>query len=224
MKNVNCFVKNVLTSEVWTCIGSGNELVREMFQKDNELPTASTKWNSELPSLDWRAIFKHSIKVTPDPQLKWFQARIIHRILPTKKYLHLCKLTHSPLCVFCNRNIETLIHLFWDCYFVNTFWKDLVKLLQEKCAHCDIFNLCQELVIFGSTKKIYTDKAMDSIILYAKMYVYKCKLQEKMPQLEHFMPELKYRTSVEKILAIKSSKLSVFNEKWKLYSNILKLV
>ena len=191
-----------------------------MFQKDNELPTAAIKWNSEIPNLDWKTIFKHSIKISPDPQLKWFQARILHRILPTGKYLHLCKLTQSPLCVFCDSHVETLVHLFWGCDFVNSFWKDFVKLLQEKCSHCDRFNLCQELTIFGTTNKIYTDKAIDSMILYAKFFVYKCKLQENRPQLNYFMTELKSRISLEKALAIRNGKMSAFNDKWKLYISI----
>ena len=41
-----------------------------------------------------------------------------------------------------------------------------------------------------------------------------------MPYLEHFMPELKYRISVEKALAARIGKLSVFNDKWKLYGNV----
>ena len=84
IKNGICNVKNILTSEVWACIGAGSKSVKEMFQKDNDLPTAAIKWNSEFNHLNWKAIFTNAIKISPDPQLKWFQARIIHRILPTK--------------------------------------------------------------------------------------------------------------------------------------------
>ena len=221
VKNDNYNVKFVLISDVWACIESGNKSVKEMFQNDHDLPTASIKWNAEFRNLNWKAIFIHSMKTSTDPQLKWFQARIIHRILPTKKYLHLCKLTHSPLCVFCNNNVETLNHLFWDCNFVQSFWKDLVKKLQEKCTHCDRLNLCQELILFGTTELIYTDKAIDSILLYAKYFVYKCKLQERRPQLDHFISELKHRIIVEKALSYRIGKLNVFNDKWRLYSEMV---
>ena len=164
VKNGNCNVKNVLTSEVWACIGSGNKFVKELLLKDNEIPTALHKWNSEFNNLNWKSIFIHSMKISPDPQLKWFQARIIHRILPTKKYLHLCKLTHSPLCVFCDSHVETLNHLFWDCNFVQSFWKDLIKTLKEKCTHCVRLNLSKELILFGKIENVYTDKALESIL------------------------------------------------------------
>ena len=64
---------------------------------------------------------------------------------------------------------------------------------------------------------MYTHKASDSILLYAKYFVYKCKLQERRPQLDHFISELKHRIIVEKALAYKIGKLNVFNDKWRLY-------
>ena len=112
-------------------------------------------------------------------------------------------------------------HLFWDCNFVQSFWNDLVKKLQEKCTHCDRLNLCQELILFGITELIYTDKAIDSILLYAKYFVYKCKLQERRPQLDHFISELKHRIIVEKALSYRIGKLNVFNDKWRLYSEMV---
>ena len=42
-----------------------------------------------------------------------------------------------------------------------------------------------------------------------------------MPYLDQFMPELKYRISVEKELALRNGKLSAFNDKWNLYGNVI---
>ena len=182
VKNNNSNVKNVLPHEVWACIGSGNRAVKDMFQNEKDLPTASKKWNSEFENLNWKFIFKKCMKNSPDPQLQWFQARLLHRILPTQKYLTLCKLTDSSFCVFCGNSIENLNHLFWNCNFVKKFWNDFMKLLHEKCTHCDRLNLCQELVIFGIVDNIYTDEAIDSLILYAKYFIYKCKLQDIKPE------------------------------------------
>ena len=220
VKNGNSNVKNLLTCEVWVCIGAGNKFVKELFQKVNDIPTASIKWNTEFNNLNWKTIFTHSMKISPDPQLKWFQASIIHRILPTNKYLHLCKLTHSPLCVFCNSHVETLNHLFWNCNLVQAFWKELIKTIQEKCTHCDRLNLSEELILFGKSENVYTDKAIDSILLYAKYFVYKCKLQGKRPLIDQCMSELKHRVIIEKVLASRTGKLSIFKDKWKLYADM----
>merc|ERR1712240_739251 len=88
----------------WACIDSGNSSVKNLLQNDNDIPTASKKWNLEFDNLNWKAIFKKCMHNTIDPQLEWFQARLLHRILPTQKYLNLCKLADSATCVFCNND------------------------------------------------------------------------------------------------------------------------
>ena len=108
-----------------------------------------------------------------------------------------------------------------DCNFVQAFWKDLIKTIQQKCTHCDRLNLSQELILFGKTENVYTDKAIDSILLYAKYFVYKCKLQGRIPLIDQCMLELKrHITLIEKILAFRTEKLSSFKDKWKLYVDI----
>ena len=220
-KNNTSLMNNLLHNEVWAFIGSGNRAVREIFQKENDLPTASNKWNTEFNNLDWKSIFKKCMNISKDPQLQWFQARLLHRILPTQKYLTLCKIADSSLCVFCNTNVETLNHLFWNCIYVRTFWNDFLKLLREKCTHCDRLNLCQELILFGIAEHLYTDEALDSVILYAKFFIYKCKLQDIKPEVNLFFIELKHRFVIEKAVASKKGRLKKFVEKWRMYQHFL---
>ena len=85
---------------VWDTIRAGNIKVRESLEKDDKPPTATLKWNT--PELAWKTIFIKCFKTTIDTQLQWFQARILHRILPTRRYLNICKIVNSPLCLLCN--------------------------------------------------------------------------------------------------------------------------
>ena len=110
---------------VWDMIKEGNSKLRDFLHKDDKQPTAVLKWNSYLPALNWSKIFKTCHNTTIDTQLRWFQLRILHRILPTRRYLHICNITDSPICLFCRNHEETLCHLFWECQFVQKFWKDL---------------------------------------------------------------------------------------------------
>ena len=81
--------------------------------------------------------------------------------------------------------------------------------------NCDRFNLCPELVLFGTTDNVFTDKAIDSILLYAKYYIYKCKLQEIRPTLDLYISELKHRVIIEKALALRAGKANIFFDKWR---------
>ena len=74
--------------------------------------------------------------------------------------------------------------------------------------------------MFGLAENIRTDSALDSIILYAKFFIYKCKLRESLPILEHFLHELSHRVIVEKAIAFSQGKQRISFEKWQLYRQI----
>ena len=110
--------------------------------------------------------------MTADVQLRWFQARLLHRLLPTNKFIFHCKIVDDPLCSFCNQEIETIRHLLWNCYVVKAFWEGLNSLLIANCAHCQNILFSEELVLFGTKNGIETDITLELIILMAKFYIY----------------------------------------------------
>ena len=52
----------------------------------------------------------------------WFQFQRLHRILPNNNYLHKIGLVNSPLCYFCQQTLETIEHIFAECFVVKEFW------------------------------------------------------------------------------------------------------
>lgn len=139
-----------------------------------------------------------------------------------KKYLALCNLSDSSLCSFCDQELETLNHLFWHCDHVQAFWTDFLNLLQEKCIHCTRLNLNEQLVLFGSSDNIYTDKPINFILLFAKFYIYKCKFQNDRPNIRQFIMQLGNRFIIERTLAFKNNKETEFDRNWKLYIPFVK--
>ena len=213
--------KNLLSKELWVCIRAGNNSIKKKLTEDNMLPTSTAKWNSQFERLNWKTIFTNCFKFSPDTQLQWFQTRLLHRILPTKKYLALCKLTDSSACSFCGQETETLNHLFWNCIHVQKFWNDFLELLKEKCIHCARFNLNEQLVLFGSSDNTYTDKPINFIILFAKFYIYKSKFQSNIPLLRQFLQQMRNRYNIEKLLAFRNNKAFEFERDWQLYFPLL---
>ena len=209
---------------MWFCIRAGNAMVNAKFQEDSVKPTAVIKWNSEFQGVEWKIVFRLCFTTSKDPQLKWFQTRLIHRILPTQKYLALCKITDSSLCTFCGTATETICHLLWSCHFTQSFWNELIEVIRRKCTHCERLNFNNELILFGTSKQISTDKPMDFIILFAKFYIYKCKLESTRPTLDNFMRQLQYRYTIEKILAFKNNKETEFQRSWQIYNEFITIV
>ena len=80
-----------------------NVLNKNAFQ-----PTSKIKWEQlyQIEQDTWNNIYNAPFKTQNSSILRWFQVRINHRILPTRKYLYTIKIKDSPLCLYCHQ-VET---------------------------------------------------------------------------------------------------------------------
>ena len=88
------------SNDSWSIILSGNKDVKAVFLVVKDLPTAVLKWNLSFTNLNWTLIFSKCFKISKDTKLQWFQARTLHRILPTNRYLNICKIAETHDCTF----------------------------------------------------------------------------------------------------------------------------
>ena len=93
---------------------------------------AMLKWSEELdlpPAFSWPSEFKKLYSSTSDFKLRWFQLRIMHRILPTNSRLYLYGIRASDRCDRCTDRRESIMHLFWFCPAVVRFWVQLKRII-----------------------------------------------------------------------------------------------
>lgn len=210
-----------LDSTVWSCIYAGNKMVQNKMKKNDIIPTSLPKWSRRFPDMNWNKVFEKAYKSTKDNQLRWFQLRLLHRIMPTKKYLYHRKVKESATCTFCNQEDQTIEHLFWDCPAVKMFWDDFLQWLHDSCEHTLRFMLTEELILFGISERIVTDHVIDFILLVAKFFVYSCTFQDTRPTLRNFVQVLKFRYKIEKSAAIRNAKMGKFELNWMPYMPLL---
>ena len=210
----------VIDSKSIQIINEGNRSTKLQLYDEGKQATAVVQWNKKYLELDWDKIFMKCSKVTNDTKLRWFQARLIHRILPTNRFLFLCKIKESPLCTFCNTEEETLRHLFWDCPMVAQLWKKFEKIIHENCETCAHLKFSEKLIIFGAVKNVSTDKVMDFLIVLGKIFIYKCKFKNICPTIEGFLSFLKLRYSDEQYTSRIYLCEDNFFKKWKPYENL----
>lgn len=190
-------------------------LYKKYLEKHNTsiINKAEQKWNSEFENLDWKSIYITPFKSTIESKLRVFQYKYVTRILPTNKFLHQIHLVDSSLCDFCTMQVETLRHIFWECPHIQHFW-----------SHLDMFFASQNFnvtlnyqnISFGY-KYISNDQIMsivNFIIILAKFFIFKNKLNHTTPMFEVFVCYLRKRKEVERHIAIIKDKIATHNKKW----------
>ena len=183
--------------------------------------TGFQRWSKiiNLSNETWLESFKLLKITTSDTKLRWLQFRILHYIITTNRSVAKFITGQDSNCTFCGAHSETIIHLFWKCKFVQRFWNELSFLINKKCIHAHKFRFTENLVIFGKCDLISTDKICDLIILIAKFYIYRSKVQNNILNINVFIQELYKRYHIEKII---NNNSNAFKNYWTPYSNLFK--
>ena len=173
-----------------------------------------TKWKADLDIRDnWQTDDIHALvfKCTNDITIRWFQYRIVHRILATNKFLYKIKIATSPLCTFCKMEEETLLHLFVSCDIVHNIWNQLEKWIYEKTGL--LLNYSKKEIIFGKKGRQFV--APNMIIFIAKLYIYKQKMRNGSLLLHFIQQEIVNYYNLEKYIFCKEGKFTKFSDRWK---------
>ena len=74
-----------------------------------------------------------SFDYTKSSNLSNFQFKLLHRKIPTNKFLYTIKVKKKPQSLhFLYNNIKTLLHMLWVCHIVQHFWNSLERWFQSK--------------------------------------------------------------------------------------------
>ena len=221
--NINININDIQVQEpvCWRTVRKNKKEIKGIIcqRKQNE-HVSITKWNDRFDDLNWKNIFYKSNKTTIDTKLKWFQIRLIYRCLPTNRFLHLRKIKNDALCENCKNADESISHMFWECDYVQSFWKDLKNLFISKLPHCSNLNFDEQFILFGCKENTITDKPLDLFILSAKYHIYLCKFSQSIPNAHIFINQFKRRYKLEKYYNynIENEK---FQQMWKPYEKLV---
>ena len=81
--------------------------------------------------------------------------------------------------------------------------------------------LTQEIVLFGNAENFESDDVIDFLILFAKFYIYKCRLDKRHPEISFFVISLIARFRIEKYMSYVNMNYDEFQRKWMLYMPLL---
>ena len=168
------------------------------------------KWEDilECDIADWSKYFIILNKCCNDTYLKNFQYKFLHRVVPTNSFLFKINIVSSKLCSFCNSTAETVEHLFYDCpvtlQFLNAFF-DCLRQYYNNIV------LNKKHVFFGILNE---SMFLNLMIIIVKNYIYKCKLNSKIPSIVELKFRIKRYYVIERYISRKNGTMESFEKKW----------
>lgn len=217
---VRCETVNEFGESVgWQLLRGGKAVIKEVIKNKPTTHTSCIKWNNHYLNLNWPKIYQVCHKTTTDTKLRWFQLRLLYRILPTNRFLNVRGIIDNENCKLCRNNVETIEHMFYDCPFVLIFWQNVNQKFLTKLPHTNSLQLSKELVIFGVKENVKTDTPFNLFLLLGKYYIYTCKFSETIPNADVYLKLFKYRYRIEK--GYSERNINKFDLDWMPYKALL---
>ena len=118
---------------------------------------------------------------------------------------------------FCDSKPETIEHLFWYCDRIFPLWSVLTNWIRE-VTKIEV-DLSLESVLLGYTNCQPCKNAINCIILVVKFFIYKCKMEGRIPDFAGVPSYVKFHCNIEKFACDFSHQIK-FLSKWKLMKNL----
>ena len=212
---INCVKKEFLKLK---CKQLYSEFVILKFER----PSALYKWEElyYYAELNWKHIFRLPYLIARETNLQSFQYQIINRYIPCRNNLYLWKKEPDNQCSECTQ-IDTIEHYIYQCQSLNTFWTSLKTILHNA------FNINVQLstldILFGllNENKDLIFEVFNFCILFAKHFIYTCKIHTVPVIFSIFKNKIKERIDIERFFHVEHEQLAIFENKWQPLYTIL---
>ena len=177
---------------------------------------SQTKWLSDCNSqsvdyIDWRSSYILAFLCTRESKLRTFQFKFLHRRIATNSYLFKIGITSDNLCSFCKEHPETMMHLFWECTFVQAFWNGIKQWMSKRpCFPNDVFCFQSCLGFVDNTSNILSHH----FLLICRYHIHSSKLMRLYPSPTLCVQNFLTCLEVERRYALQNGNLEKFNAKW----------
>ena len=125
--------------------------------------------------------------------------------------LYRWKLAESRLCSYCFTEVESLAHLFCDCYVVKNFYFQVMEWAKELDVHLP--SISELIIVYSYIEESDNWYLISHLISLYKQYVFNNRNQGSL-NLKAFQLFVNNIKNIEFRIAKKNNKLSVHYAKW----------
>ena len=194
----------------WSLINdtdSGLEATRVLWEAD---------LGTELDKDEWAKLYTQTFSYTISTKLRYFQYRVLNRIVTTNVKRSKWDNTVSPKCFFCNDKAETMLHIFYECKVTTKIREALERWL--KYFYNITIQLNPEVILLNRYEGKYK-KLINMYILVMKQHIYASKCLQKIPTFMGLTQKINNWYNIERNAAFLKGNMTKFQKKWKHYEN-----
>ena len=110
-------------------------LLKGSYVTDN-VRLMEIKWSTRLQSIQslnfWNQCYKNVKNIFFSNKLRWFYYQIVRGCLKTNYIVSIFKPLVNAECTFCGTELETILHLFWECTLIKPFVDECRVVINRK--------------------------------------------------------------------------------------------
>ena len=141
----------------------------------------------DVDSSKWSDIYTLPFQCTIENRMQSFQFKINHNILFTNEKLFKFGMISSPMCSFCDNEIETLEHLFVNCDNVKPLWNRLKNDIPAMFSNENLRAVSTLLGIYNENGS----EVVNHIIFITKYCIFFCRAQKRITTIEEMYINIK---------------------------------
>ena len=195
------------------------KLLNNMYKPPSCINAWWDKYKIQFDDQQWKCIFQLAHGVTKDTKIRELNAKIVHRVYPSKSYVSHFDKSVNETCNICNVKCD-IIHMFYSCQNIKPFWNQFTKWYSQiKQIHLVLTD-----VIFGIIDK--KSVLLNFCLLHAKWYLHRgykeCTYnREYKPSFLHYLIYLKYAIQVEETISINYNREDYYGTYFTILDEIL---
>ena len=187
---------------------NGIRTVRKKARFPNHAQKLKCEFNLSDEALKKAFCLPHLVAF--EPYVQAFQFKVLNSILYTNSKLHKIGYISDNLCSFCKRESETIQHLFYNCSYSITFWKDF-ELYYLSLTKQQIHLELRDILIGVLTPEC---PLLNYLLLIGKIYLWGCRRNNELPNIGGYKFKVSLKYDTEKFICTKNNTLDIFKKTW----------
>ena len=208
-----------------SCLLKDEKGCRHIYQiilkeKDEHLNKLCNRWHADSLLFDDKYMqyyFRVMFRCTTHTTVRYFQYRLLNKILYLNKDLEKINIILNKNCSLCGREEEDMVHFFYSCNVTKLIWSCLTDWLTI-VTRCRI-KLSLIHVLLGFIEK--GNDALNCIIIWTKQQLYFSRLQKSVPSFRTIKQYIKNSYTNERQVSIFAKTTDKFDKKLINFERIL---